>query len=155
MNLVLLEPSEVTGATVTLRGPRARHVRDVLKVEPGAAIRVGIEGRCEAWLALLAARGYVVFEINPKQADRFRDRFFAAGAKEVGSLTVCGPSGCHAITAKAPLRGFMDGGYESPAPRRGGPYFDVKVRMRHDGEDAGGQDGAGLAAHVCSLLFES
>lgn len=47
-----------------------------------AEVRVGIEGRCDAWLALLAERGYVVFEINPKQADRFRDRFFASGAKD-------------------------------------------------------------------------
>jgi hypothetical protein len=62
----------------------------------------------------------------------------SAAAKEVGSLSVCGTNGCHEITAKAPLRGLMNGGYETLAPARGGPYFAVNVRMRHDGEEAGG-----------------
>jgi hypothetical protein len=62
----------------------------------------------------------------------------AAQAKEVSSLSVCGPAGCHAITAKAPLRGFMDGGYETSAPQRVEPYLAVKAHMRHEGEDAGG-----------------
>jgi hypothetical protein len=62
----------------------------------------------------------------------------SAVAKEVGSLSVCGTTGCHAITAKAPLRGFIDGGYETLAPARGGPYFALNVRMRHDGQEAGG-----------------
>jgi 16S rRNA (uracil1498-N3)-methyltransferase len=42
MNLILLEPSEVAGAAVTLRDHRARHARDVLKATPGATIRIGI-----------------------------------------------------------------------------------------------------------------
>jgi hypothetical protein len=59
-------------------------------------------------------------------------------AKEVGALTVCGSDGCKKITAHAALQGFMDGGYETLAPQRGGPFFTVKVAMRHEGEDAGG-----------------
>ena len=62
----------------------------------------------------------------------------AASAKEVGALTVCGSDGCKKITAHAALRGFMDGGYETLAPGAAGPFFTVKVAMRHEGEDAGG-----------------
>jgi hypothetical protein len=61
-----------------------------------------------------------------------------ASAKEVGALTVCGSDGCKKITAHAPLQGFMDGGYETLAPERAGPFFTVKVAMRHAGEQAGG-----------------
>jgi hypothetical protein len=61
-----------------------------------------------------------------------------AGAKEVGALTVCGSDGCQKITAHAALQGFMDGGYETLAPERPGPFFTVKVAMRHAGEQAGG-----------------
>ena len=43
MNLILLEPEEVDGhQTATLTGRRARHVTDVLKAEPGQALRVGV-----------------------------------------------------------------------------------------------------------------
>jgi 16S rRNA (uracil1498-N3)-methyltransferase len=43
VNLVLLTPEEVTsGGAVTLDGDRARHVRDVLRVEPSDTVRVGI-----------------------------------------------------------------------------------------------------------------
>ena len=62
----------------------------------------------------------------------------AAAAKEVSALTVCGSDGCKRITAHAALRGFMDGGYETLAPERGGAFFRVKVAMRHAGDDAGG-----------------
>jgi hypothetical protein len=62
----------------------------------------------------------------------------AAPAKEVGALTVCGSDGCQKITAHPALQGFMDGGYETLAPKRAGPFFRVKVAMRHAGEDAGG-----------------
>lgn len=61
-----------------------------------------------------------------------------APAKEVGALTVCGSDGCHKITARAALRGFMDGGYETLSPERGAPFFTLKVAMLHDGEHAGG-----------------
>jgi hypothetical protein len=62
----------------------------------------------------------------------------AASAKEVASLTVCGRDGCEKITTHAALQGFMDGGYETLAPERAGPFFNVKVAMRHAGDDAGG-----------------
>jgi hypothetical protein len=61
-----------------------------------------------------------------------------AAAKEVSALTICGSDGCERITTHAALQGFMDGGYETLAPERGGPFFTVKVAMRHDGEHAGG-----------------
>ena len=43
MNLILLEPDEIAadGAAI-LSGARARHVREVLKAEPGEEIRVGV-----------------------------------------------------------------------------------------------------------------
>jgi hypothetical protein len=62
----------------------------------------------------------------------------AAPAKEVASLTVCGSDGCEKITTHAALQGFMDGGYETLAPERAGPFFTVKVTMRHAGDEAGG-----------------
>jgi hypothetical protein len=62
----------------------------------------------------------------------------AASAKEVAALTVCGSDGCQKITAHAALEGFMDGGYETLAPKQAAPFFSVKVAMRHAGEDAGG-----------------
>jgi hypothetical protein len=62
----------------------------------------------------------------------------AASAKEVAALTLCGTDGCQRITARAALRGFMDGGYETLAPKQGGPFFTVRATMRHAGEDAGG-----------------
>jgi hypothetical protein len=62
----------------------------------------------------------------------------AAAAKEISSLNVCGTDGCHSIKAHAALRGFLDGGYETPAPARNGAFFAVKVRMRYGGQDAGG-----------------
>ena len=43
MNLILLEPDEILAdGTVVLSGKRARHVREVLKAEPGKEIRVGL-----------------------------------------------------------------------------------------------------------------
>jgi LPXTG-motif cell wall-anchored protein len=62
----------------------------------------------------------------------------AASGKEVASLTVCGSDGCKKITTHAALQGFMNGGYETLAPKRGGAFFNVKVAMRHEGDDAGG-----------------
>jgi hypothetical protein len=60
-----------------------------------------------------------------------------AAAKEVTSLNVCGVDGCHLITARAALRAFMNGGYETPAPRSATPFFAVRVHMRHAGQPAG------------------
>jgi hypothetical protein len=62
----------------------------------------------------------------------------AAPAKEVASLTVCGSDGCKKITTHVALRGFMNGGYETLAPERAGPFFTVKIAMRHAGDEAGG-----------------
>ena len=62
----------------------------------------------------------------------------AASAKEVAALTVCGSDGCKKITAHPALQGFIDGGYETLAPERAGPFFTVKVAMRNASEHAGG-----------------
>jgi RsmE family RNA methyltransferase len=43
MNLILCEPGELgPGGVVTLTGPRAAHIRAVLRTQPGESIRVGI-----------------------------------------------------------------------------------------------------------------
>jgi 16S rRNA (uracil1498-N3)-methyltransferase len=43
LNLILLEPGEVDAAgDITLTGPRARHLLTVLRVAPGAHVRVGV-----------------------------------------------------------------------------------------------------------------
>lgn len=43
VNLILLEPSEVSGTNVvTLSGPRAAHMLKVLRVTPGLQVRVGV-----------------------------------------------------------------------------------------------------------------
>jgi transposase len=49
---------------------------------PPSAIAVAIERPHGAVVELLLDRGYAVFALNPKQLDRFRDRFTAAGAKD-------------------------------------------------------------------------
>jgi len=51
VNLILLEPGEVreegAGSSVSLAGPRGRHLLNVLKVAPGHDVRVGIvDGPC-------------------------------------------------------------------------------------------------------------
>ena len=45
-------------------------------------VAVGIEAPRGALIELLLERGAVVFAVNPKQLDRFRDRFSVAGAKD-------------------------------------------------------------------------
>ena len=47
-----------------------------------AQIAVAIESPRGALVATLLARGFAVYAINPKQLDRFRDRFTIAGAKD-------------------------------------------------------------------------
>jgi hypothetical protein len=61
-----------------------------------------------------------------------------APAKEIGSLKVCGPAHCRAITARPAMDAFLEGGYETLAPTTGGAFYEVRARMRHDHEDAGG-----------------
>ena len=45
-------------------------------------IAIGIEVPRGALVELCVERGYAVYAINPKQVDRFRDRFTVAGAKD-------------------------------------------------------------------------
>ena len=47
-----------------------------------AEVRVGVERPSGPLVALLLATGFAVYAINPKQLDRFRDRFTSAGAKD-------------------------------------------------------------------------
>ena len=47
-----------------------------------ARVAIGIEVPRGAVVELLVERGFAVYAINPKQLDRFRDRFTAAGAKD-------------------------------------------------------------------------
>ena len=44
MNLSLIEPDEMSGDSVRLSDDRARHLREVLKVTPGATVRIGLLG---------------------------------------------------------------------------------------------------------------
>lgn len=77
----------------TVRGRRTvPHTADAvhealawLREQTGAApdaIAMAIETPRGALVATLLEQGYPVFAINPKQLDRFRDRFTAAGAKD-------------------------------------------------------------------------
>jgi len=52
------------------------------KLGDPATIAVAIEVPHGAVVETLLDRGFVVFSINPKQLDRFRDRFTVAGAKD-------------------------------------------------------------------------
>lgn len=47
-----------------------------------ASIAIGIEAPRGTLVELLVERGFAVHAINPKQVDRFRDRFSPAGAKD-------------------------------------------------------------------------
>jgi transposase len=47
-----------------------------------ATVAIGIEVPRGALVDLLVERGFAVYAINPKQMDRFRDRFTPAGAKD-------------------------------------------------------------------------
>lgn len=49
---------------------------------PGRTVAVAIESPRGAVVAGLLEAGFEVFSINPKQLDRFRDRFTVAGAKD-------------------------------------------------------------------------
>jgi hypothetical protein len=63
----------------------------------------------------------------------------AATAKEISSLAVCGPAACHTVKAdRAALRGFLEGGYETTAPKSSSAFFEVKAKITHEGQDAGG-----------------
>ena len=49
-------------------------------------VAVGIEVPRGTLVELLVERGFPVFAINPRQMDRFRDRFTSAGAKMIGAM---------------------------------------------------------------------
>jgi transposase len=50
-----------------------------LSRDSGASVLVAIEVPHGAVVEVLLEHGYEVFSINPKQLDRFRDRYFPAG----------------------------------------------------------------------------
>src|SRR5450432_1886303 len=54
---------------------------DVSQQQP-TSLAVGIEVPRGAIVETLVERGFAVFSINPKQLDRFRDRYSPAGAKD-------------------------------------------------------------------------
>lgn len=58
-------------------------LREQTGAEP-AAIAVGIETPHGVLVDTLLEYGFAIFALNPKQLDRFRDRFTAAGAKDDG-----------------------------------------------------------------------
>ena len=60
-----------------------RLAQDLARLEPDPAqIRVGIELHDGALLAWLVAQGYTILPLNPKSAERARDRYRPAGGKD-------------------------------------------------------------------------
>lgn len=57
-------------------------LEDLERHGAGDQITVGIESGARRLAYALAEAGYTVYEVNPKQSDRFRDRYTAAGAKD-------------------------------------------------------------------------
>lgn len=71
--------------TVEHSGSGLQQLCDVLaKLSGGnpSAVAVAIEVPRGAVVECLVERGYVVYSLNPKQMDRFRDRYSVAGAKD-------------------------------------------------------------------------
>ncbi len=61
MNLLLLDNAEISaGGTARLRGRRARHLLEVLRVEPGRELRLGVLGGGRGVGRVLAITGEVV-----------------------------------------------------------------------------------------------
>ncbi len=56
-------------------------LKHVTVCEP-SQVAVAIEVAWGALVGTLSESGFIVFSINPKQLDRFRDRFTVAGAKD-------------------------------------------------------------------------
>lgn len=63
-------------------------------------IAVAIEVPHGAVVETLLERGFAVHAINPKQLDRFRDRFTVAGRRMIGATRTCSQTPC-ARTATA------------------------------------------------------
>ncbi|HVV85048.1 MAG TPA: 16S rRNA (uracil(1498)-N(3))-methyltransferase, partial [Kofleriaceae bacterium] len=57
MNLLLLEPGEVDGGRARLADRRARHLREVLGVQPGSSVRAGLIGGAVGSATVLAVDG--------------------------------------------------------------------------------------------------
>jgi hypothetical protein len=58
-----------------------------------------------------------------------------AGAKEVGSLALCGTDGCHGVNGSKAKQGFENGATEAQSPARAEPFLELRVRIRaHEGE---------------------
>ena len=76
----LVEQRQVTHDALALQ----TFVEALLQRSPGtpAAIAIGIERPHGALVELLIERGFSVYTLNPKQLDRFRDRFTVAGAED-------------------------------------------------------------------------
>jgi LPXTG-motif cell wall-anchored protein len=59
----------------------------------------------------------------------------AAGAKEVGSLALCGTDGCHGVKGSQAKRDFENGAREAQPPAQAEPFLELRVRIRaHEGE---------------------
>ena len=59
-----------------------------------ALVAIGIEVAWGALVETLVESGFSLFSINPKQVDRFRDRFTVAGAKTMPGTLSCWPAPC-------------------------------------------------------------
>jgi RsmE family RNA methyltransferase len=79
VNLILLERDEASASSpfsdIRLTGPRARHLLNVLRVEPGQPVRVGIlDGPCGIGTVTAVADGVVqlrcTFDVEPAPAPR-------------------------------------------------------------------------------------
>ena len=86
-HLCLLDAQgQVAGTRVVAHTAAAVHealrwVRDQTGVAP-PEVAVGIETPTGALVDTVIEQGFTVFAVNPKQLDRFRDRFTAGGAKD-------------------------------------------------------------------------
>lgn len=71
------------GKPLRLRNTK-ESVAALLQAVDGRAqgVRVAVEARKLVFVDALIAEGFEVFVINPRQADRFRDRFSSSGAKD-------------------------------------------------------------------------
>jgi len=59
-----------------------------------AQIAVAIETSHGPVVEMLLERGFRAYALNPKQLDRFRDRFTVAGAKTIVAMHMCSPMHC-------------------------------------------------------------
>jgi hypothetical protein len=62
----------------------------------------------------------------------------AAGAKEVGLLTLCGTNGCHGVPGEAAKRAFENSGMTAPAPDRPERFLQLRVQIREGEQQVAG-----------------